>query len=300
MLNRLDLLKIFSVAAASLNFREAAKRLGVSPPVVTRAIQELEEQLRETLFHRNTRRIQVTTFGQSFVGEAEAALAAVERLFDPADSQADDVAGIVRVTAPSGLGRRYVQPVLGDLMKRHPGLILDFRLEDALSAVVDEQIDIGVRAGPIHDNRFVARTIGSLPMWVVGSPGLIGRIGEPQALSELESMPVTCLIDKTTGRPWPWVFRGQRYFRPASPAFMTDDTESEIEAACADIGFSQCAEYLVRTYLEQGRLIRLLPKFDPIPWKLQVYRPQRGPVPKRIRLVFDELVTKLQVATSHG
>jgi DNA-binding transcriptional LysR family regulator len=296
MLNRLELLKVFSVAASSTSFREAATRLGVSPQVVTRAVRELEEQLKETLFHRNTRSVQITTFGQSFALNAQAALAAVDDLFGMA-STSNEATGVVRITAPSDLGRHYVQPILTELMARHPGLVPDLRLSNTPSDVVDEQIDIGVRVGAIGDNRFVARAIGPLPVWTVGSPALIERVGEPKNLKELEKLPVTCLIDSSSGRPWPWMFRAERHFQPASPAFVTNDTAAEIQAACAGIGFSQCTEYLIRPYVERGQLVRILPRFDPEPWKLHVYRPQRGPVAKRIRVVFDELVAKLPVAT---
>jgi DNA-binding transcriptional LysR family regulator len=299
VLNRLELLRIFSTAASCTSFREAATRLGVSPQVVTRAVRELEEQLSETLFHRNTRRVQITTFGQSFAANAQAALAAVDDLFGPSSAR-DAATGVVRITAPTALGRHYVQPILTELMARHPGLVPDLRLSDTPSAVVDEQIDIGVRAGAIGDNRFVARYIGPLPLWTVGAPALIKKVGEPKNLKELEALPVTCLIDSASGRPWPWMFRGERHFQPASPAFVTNDTSAEIDAACAGIGFSQCTEYLLRPYVERGQLVRILSRLDPAPWKLHVYRPQRGPVSTRVRVVFDELVAELRVATSRG
>ncbi|ASL45885.1 HTH-type transcriptional regulator PgrR [Burkholderia sp. AD24] len=297
MLNRLELLKIFTIAAASPTFREAARRLGVSPQVVTRAVRELERSLGETLFHRNTRSLRITAFGQAFAMKAQAASLAVDGLFDPAAAGTDDAAGTVRITAPAALGRLYVQPVLSGLMTRYPGLVVDLRLSDTPSAVVDEQIDIGVRSGMIGDNRFVARVVGPLPIWVVGSPSLLERVGEPRTLKDLETMPVTNLIDRASGRPWPWMFRGERQFQPSSAVFVTDDMQAEIDLACADLGFSQSTEYLVRPHIESGRLVRLLRRFEPDPWKLHVYRPQRGPVPKRIRLVFDELVKKLPGAT---
>ena len=300
MLNRLDILKIFAAAAAAPTFREAAARLGVSPQVVTRAVRELEEMLGETLFHRTTRSVRITAFGQSFALDAQAALNAVDGLFGPAISHVDEPVGVVRITAPAGLGRRYLQPILIDLMERYPGLVPDLRLSDVPSPVVDEQIDIGVRVGAIGDNRFVARMVGPLPIWVVGAPSLIKRLGEPKNLKELERMPVTCLIDRANGRPWPWIFRGERQFKPLSPVFLTDDAEAEIEAACAGWGFGQCSEYLVRPYIEKRRLVRLLSSFEPEPWKLHVYRPRRGPIPRRIRVVYDELVAKLGRATWRG
>ncbi|WP_175874071.1 LysR family transcriptional regulator [Burkholderia sp. BCC0397] len=297
MLNRLDILKIFSAAAAAPTFREAAARLGVSPQVVTRAVRELEEMLGETLFHRTTRSIRITAFGQSFARDAQGALAVVDGLFGPAAGQRDEPVGVVRITAPSGMGRHYVQPILTGLMQRYPGLVPDLRLSDVPSPVVDEQIDIGVRVGAIGDNRFVARMVGPLPMWVVAAPSLIRRLGEPKNRKALEAMPVTGLIDRASGRPWPWMFRGEHQFVPSSPAYLTDDTEVEIEAVCAGVGLGQCSEYLVRPYVKKGRLVRVLRSLEPEPWKLHVYRPRRGPMPRRIRVVYDELVVKLADAT---
>ncbi|HEF5178611.1 LysR family transcriptional regulator [Burkholderia cenocepacia] len=297
MLNRLDILKIFAAAATAPTFREAAARLGVSPQVVTRAVRELEEMLGETLFHRTTRSIRITAFGQSFAREVQGALAVVDGLFGPATGQRDEPVGVVRITAPSGMGRHYVQPILTGLMQRYPGLVPDLRLSDVPSPVVDEQIDIGVRVGAIGDNRFVARMVGPLPMWMVAAPALIRRLGEPKNRKALEAMPVTCLIDRASGRPWPWMFRGEQQFVPPSPAYLTDDTEVEIEAVCAGVGVGQCAEYLVRPYVRKGRLVRVLPSLEPEPWKLHVYRPRRGPMPRRIRVVYDELVAKLADAT---
>ncbi|ONR60441.1 LysR family transcriptional regulator [Burkholderia cenocepacia] len=297
MLNRLDILKIFAAAATAPTFREVAARLGVSPQVVTRAVRELEEMLGETLFHRTTRSIRITAFGQSFAREVQGALAVVDGLFGPATGQRDEPVGVVRITAPSGMGRHYVQPILTGLMQRYPGLVPDLRLSDVPSPVVDEQIDIGVRVGAIGDNRFVARMVGPLPMWMVAAPALIRRLGEPKNRKALEAMPVTCLIDRASGRPWPWMFRGEQQFVPPSPAYLTDDTEVEIEAVCAGVGVGQCAEYLVRPYVRKGRLVRVLPSLEPEPWKLHVYRPRRGPMPRRIRVVYDELVAKLADAT---
>lgn len=60
MLNRLEMMRIFCVAAESPSFKEAAARLGVSPQAVTRAIKGLEHTLGEPLFYRNTRHMRIT------------------------------------------------------------------------------------------------------------------------------------------------------------------------------------------------------------------------------------------------
>lgn len=64
MHNKLEMMRIFCVAAESRNFKEAATQLGISPQAVTRAIKELEEQRGEILFYRSTRQIKITADGE--------------------------------------------------------------------------------------------------------------------------------------------------------------------------------------------------------------------------------------------
>lgn len=80
-MNKLDALRYFSVASETLNFREAAQRLAVSPQVVTRMIAELENLLGERLFQRNTHSIKLTEFGEQFLPQAQQLLVDSERLF---------------------------------------------------------------------------------------------------------------------------------------------------------------------------------------------------------------------------
>lgn len=298
MQDRLELLRIFATAAGASTFREAAARLGVSPQAITRAVRELEDTLGETLFHRNTRSVQITRYGQDLAAQAQAALQTVDGLFDRSSAKATEARGIVRITAPSYMGRTYVMPVLTALMQQHPGLMPDLRLSDTPSAVVDEQIDVGVRAGMIGDtrggNRFVARSVGTLPIWVAAAPELLERVGEPKTPDALQALPVTTLINRTDGRAWPWAFRGDAQLQPHHAAFVTDDPEAEVQAACAGLGFTQTSEYLLRPHIERGALVRVLRRFEPQPWTLHVYRPQRGPVSTRVRVVFDALATQLK------
>jgi len=56
------------------------------------------------------------------------------------------------------------------------------------------------------------------------------------------------------------------------------------------VGFGQVADCLVHDEIAQGRLIPVLNKFTPPPWDIYVYRPQRGPVPARIRIVYDKIL----------
>lgn len=295
MQNRIEALRVFAVAAESRNFREAAQRLSVSPQVVTRVVQTLESTLGEPLFHRSTRGVQLTAFGQGLAVQARDAVQHIERLFAVrGERSADEARGLVRVTAPCSLGRRWVLQALSELLQSHPGLQIDLRLSDAVADAVDEQIDVGVRIGTVRDARFVARPVGKVQLEVVGTPALIARAGRPTRPEALRELPTTGLIDPNAGRPWPWLFREGRQLSLAQPVFLSDDADAEFAAIEAGIGYGQVPDFLARDGLRTGRLQRVLTRAQPEPWPLAVYRTQRSPVPKRQRLVFDALVQRLQ------
>ncbi|MCF8206896.1 MAG: LysR family transcriptional regulator [Methylotenera sp.] len=297
MNNRLDALRVFCVAADSRNFRDAAQRLGISPQVVTRVVKELEEELGEPLFHRSTRGVQLSDFGQQLLGPARDAVQGLDALFHRSDRRRpSELAGIVRIAAPTSLGRQLVQRALAATLPAHPGLQIDLRLSDALADVVDQQIDVGVRVGILRDSRFVARAVAPVTLEVVGTPALVERVGAPRSLDELLARPTTALIDANAGRPWPWLFSEGRQVSPPKPVFISNDADAEFSAICAGAGFGQVPDFMAAPLLADGRLVRTLADCQSPPWTLYVYRSQRAPVPARTRLVFDALVQALSGA----
>lgn len=290
MQNRLEMLRIFCVAAESRNFKEAATRLAISPQAVTRAIKALETQVGELLFHRNTRTSRITEFGERLAAKARLGLGYVDEIFQSGDTETDaELSGLVRITAPKSLGQTYIFPVLSELCARHPGLRLDLRLSDQVADAVNEQIDIGIRIGFMRDSRYVARSVAQVPLHIVGTPELVARVGKPDSPDRLADYPVTAMIDPHTGKPRPWYLAEGQQWQPQEPVFVTDDARTGCESVHAGVGFGQLAGHFAIPHIRSGQLLEVLPDWAPPPRNLYVYRPQRGPVAARIRLVYDRL-----------
>ena len=291
MNKEMELLRIFRVAAESSSFRDAAARLGTSPQGVTRAIQQLEQHYGEVLFHRSTRQVRITAFGAGLLDRVRPALEQFEDLWrTPGSDQQASLSGTVRITAPHSLGTRAVLPALERVAERHPGITLDVRLSDRISNTVDEGIDVGIRVGFMRDSRFVARKAADMRLPIVAAPRLIKKVGVPAKIDALSSLPVTVALDINTGRPWPWHFKAGRQWTPAAPTLVADNADMEMGAALAGIAFAQLADYMAAPYIASGKLVQVLENEEPPAWGLYVYRPQRGPIPGRVRAVFDEML----------
>ncbi len=295
MQNQLEMLRIFKTVAESSNFKEASTRLGISPQSVTRAIKTLEERLGEPLFYRSTRHTAITEFGKKMALKSEQVIEQMDALFklNPRTEQTQTIEGPVKITMPSALGRQCLLPALTNFANNHPKIQLDLRFSNLVDNVVADQMDIGVRIGFFNNNRNVARRVNEIKFKIVGSPALIEKTGIPHHLSDLCNMPLTGLVDQNTGRIWPWSFASEPDCLPTAPAFITDDVEAELAAAIAGIGYAQLADFTCAQYINNGQLVPVLLDQTPPPWGIYVYRPQRGPVAERVRILFDFLATTL-------
>lgn len=237
----IETLKIFLAAAETLSFRRTATHRQVSPQVVTRAIQALEERLGELLFHRSTRGVRLSDFGAVFKERSSRAVEHMDGLFaSSAASRPSKIAGLVRVAAPTLHGQRFVLPVLADLTRLHPGLHFDLRLSDEVVDPAKERIDVGVRGGRVSNSRLVVRTVAPVPNIICASPQLVAVLGSVNSIQQLETAPTTQLIDRSSGRPWPWELAGGREFVPRNVAFCTDDPIAEHMAVLEVSGSDNC------------------------------------------------------------
>ncbi len=295
MLNQFELIKIFCAAAESRSFRDAAAQLGKSPQSVTRAIKELEALRGEVLFYRSTRNIRITREGEALALEAGMLMKNIERLVNR-EAEEDDVrpCGHVSLTMPASFGRRFVVPTLNAFRLLYPDITVTCTLTDSHSDVVDEKIDIGLRTGFLRDNRFVARKIRDVRFFILGTPELINQAGLPTEVEHLSQMPVVALLDHCTGRFWPWTFDNEKPFTPVAPCFVTDDLDAYCDVILSGAGFGQLADHLALPLIEKGLLLPVMQDKKPSTWGLYIYRTQTGPVPARIRLLFDYLAQSLR------
>lgn len=289
MLNKIDMLKIFCAAADTHSFKEASIRLGISPQAVTRAISELERQLGEVLFFRNTRHHQITPFGIQLAQKARSTLLQVDDIFAPADKADHRLQGTVRIAAPNALTHSCLPALISELLSAHPQLHIELLFSDDHSDVVSEQIDIGIRVGVMRDSQLIAKAVAPCPFMIVAAPSLIAQHGIPQHLEALAELPTIVVLDPKTGRPWPWFLNDGATWHPKRPALATNDAVCEYQAVLSGAGFGQLGAFLTIPHLRTGQLVQVLPDIQPPIWNVYIYRPHKTPVPARIRLVFDHL-----------
>ncbi len=286
-MNKLDALTFFVVASETLNFRETAVKLAISPSVVTRTIAELENQLGEPLFIRNTRSIVLTHFGEQFFPKAKRLLADADALFQQ-EKLDNEMKGLVRITLPR---LPHHEQILFDLLtalRPYPELLIDWRLDMMRLDNVQYRIDMGIRVGLEPNPNFIIRPIAQVEHIFVASPDLLERLGEPTDFEDLrERYPFGGLLNFATGKPWDFI--GSEQIAPRHIEFMSTEPQTQIQAALAGRVVIQASNLACKQALADGKLVQLLPEMTQQKWQLYLYRPYQTMTPKRVTIVFEIL-----------
>lgn len=288
-MNKLEALKFFVTAAETLNFRETAVKLAISPSVVTRTISELENQLGEPLFKRNTRSILLTSFGELFLPRAKRLLEDSETLFKtPKDN--NDMKGIVRITLFRFPGHEQVLYKLLTALNPYPELFIDWRLDMLKLDTVQHRIDIGIRIEREPNPNFIIKPIAMVKHALLASPDLVEKLGAPIDFEDLrQRYPFSGLLNPETGKVFEFMLDGVNTFIPRHLEFFTTDSQAEIQAALAGKVVIQSSNLACKEYLMNGRLVEVLPELKLETWQLYLYRPYQTLKPKRIKKTFDIL-----------
>ena len=295
MLDKFEALKYFCIAAETLQFRETAIRMSVSPQVVTRIIAELESELGSLLFLRNTRNMQLTKFGERFLPKAQQFLSEGEILFAQAKQKQNEMSGIVRITAPKLPENDAILIALIEKCVAYPKLRIDWRVGSAKLHSIENQIDIGIRIGLAPEPSMIIRKIIDMQDKLVISPKLLAELGNPVDLNDLQKrFPVSNLIDVDTGRSWGWPINENLHLFPKKVRFVTDDAYSELNATLSGLVCSLMADYLCNKYIASGNLVELFPEIPRKSWQMYLYRPQQTITAPHVLQVFDWLTTILK------
>src|SRR6185436_334436 len=137
----------FAQTARHRSFAAAARDLGTSPSTIAKSVARLEAALGVKLFHRTTRRVNLTADGERLFRRCERVLAEVEDLRAEAAGVRAAPSGTLRIDLPITYGRRVVLPLLAAVVQRHPELRLDVRLQDSYADIVRDGLDLAIRAG---------------------------------------------------------------------------------------------------------------------------------------------------------
>ncbi|WP_073664202.1 LysR family transcriptional regulator [Pseudomonas aeruginosa] len=274
------------------SFTRAAALLGVTPSALSHAVRRLEARLGVRLLTHTTRRLSTTEEGERlFVNvaprfeEIDAELAAVEEL-------RDKPAGTIRITSAEHAANSVLWPKLSKVLHEYPDINVEVSVDYALSDIVSQRYDAGVRLGNQVAKDMIAVRIGpDLRIAVVGSPGYFATRPVPVTPQDLTEHNCINLRLPTHGRLLPWDFaKGKQEVKLRVDGQWTfNNSSSIVKAALADYGLAFVPEDMVLEHIDAGRLVRVLEDWcDPYPG-YHLYYPSRRQSSRAMGVIIEAL-----------
>src|SRR5580700_8906609 len=288
----LDDLLAFVAVGRERSFTKAAAKLGVSQSALSHTIRALEARLGVRLLTRTTRSVSPTEAGERLLHtlrprfeEIDAELAALREL-------REKPSGTIRITATQHAVDTLLWPKLAKFLSRYPDIKVEIAAESALTDIVAQRYDAGVRSGEQVAKDMIAVRVGpDIRIAVVGAPSYFKARPEPKKPQDLIGHDCINLRLPTLGGLYAWEFeKGARALKVrVEGRLVFNGTLQMLNAALAGFGLAYVPEDAAQPYLAKGRLKRVLDDWCAPYSGYHLYYPSRRQSSAAFALLVDAL-----------
>lgn len=274
------------------SFSAAAKRLELSPAMVTSHVQALEKRLGIQLLNRTTRKVSVTEAGRAFYERCIQILSEVEKAETAASDLHSTPRGTVRLNSSVALAR-LVTPLIADYVAIYPDVSFELIMTDRMVDLVEEGFDLALRSGPLPDSTLIARRLGLGRKILCASPAYLTHHGTPQHPLDLAEHNCLTYVNSFLDHRWRFTGPDGEHEVDVSGNLRTNSIEGMRAAALAGLGICLMPAMSIGPDVAAGRLVRLLPEFHTTEAIIQAVYPASRHLSLKVRTFLDFLVERM-------
>jgi DNA-binding transcriptional LysR family regulator len=282
ILDELRAMAIFATVVRCGSFAAAARALGLTRAVVSHHVGALEAKLGVPLAQRSTRSFSLTPAGQAFSLHCERLLDEASDGIRSMELLRAEPRGEVRITCSHHFGNKRILPALLAFRRRYPAIRLHVAMNDSTVDLVQQGIELAVRAGPLADSALVARRLLVEPTVLCAAPGYLRRQRLPASAADLEQHR---WVIYPPGQKSVTVRIGGADVQVAVHGdVLTDSAASRLAFVLAGEGIARLPAYDAAPLLASGELLRVLPEAETAPLEIYLVHAQRiGPSARLLR-----------------
>ena len=287
-MDRFKELSTFVDVAQRGSLSAAAREEGITPAMVGRRIDQLEERLGVKLFKRSTRKVTLTPEGTTFYEDCHRVLDELRTAEDSLTLGAKSASGRLIVTAPTAFGRKHIAPHLPAFISEHPNLAITLHLSERMVDLKNERFDLAIRIADMKSADLIAAKLARNHRVVCGSPAYFKRAGKPRSLAELSRH--NCLVTSTEdGVADTWSFQDKGRHVPAKVAgnLQCNDGEVLTRWAISGEGLAWRSAWEVSEEVKRGRLVTVLDEYAFPGNNIYAVYPERRLLPAKVKFFIE-------------
>ncbi len=294
-MDRFKNMETFTRVVESNGISAAADRLGVVKSVISRRLSELEGHLGVELFHRTTRRINLTDIGKDFYKLATRILEDVREAELKTSQSHATLKGPLKIALPSTFGLMHVSSAITEFSKLHPQVEFELDFNDREVDLIQEGFDLAIRIAHLPDSSLIARRLAPIRTTMCASPSYLKKMGTPQSLSELKNH--KCLVYSLYRDFQHWDLtnrRGKTIKTKIQPILRANTGEFLNQAAIEGLGIIITPTFITYKDIEDGKLIPILPEYSLPQLNAYAIYPQTHHLSQRMKTFVSFLIERFK------
>lgn len=287
-------MEVFVAVAKKESFTAGAKQIDISTKLASKYVQQLEEKLGAQLFYRTTRSVTLTDTGKAYYERCIPLLDQFNELEGIVQKRQSELAGRIRITAPTGFGSKELVEAIADFQLLHPIVSIDLHLADHVVSIIEGGFDLAVRFGSLDDSTLIARKLRDMRIITIASPDYLKKYGEPKHPSGLTTH--NCLLHMTVKDPAHWSFRIENEIKSykVQGSFHANSPRAIVNMAINGMGIGRVPLYTAQPYIKENKLKILFEQNETSAIGLYAVYPTSKHLTARIRAFIDHLVDYYQ------
>ena len=300
-MDRFHQMSVYVAVAEEESFAAGARRLGLSPPAVTRAVAALEESLGVKLLNRTTRYVRPTDAGQRYLDDARQILAKLQEADEGAAGINAAPRGHLTMTAPVLFGKIFVMPHIVEYMQYNPQVEISALLLDRVVNMMEEGVEVGVRIGALPDSSMRAVRVGQVKRVLCASPDYLAKHGIPQRPEDLHQHQIVAASGVTPSIEWKFG-EGEGTANASTstntirikPRLTVTTNDAAIMAVKHGAGITRLLSYQVAHHLQSGVLKTVLSEYESAPLPIHIIHREGRDGSAKIRSFVDFMAQALR------
>jgi len=292
-MDRFENMETFIRVVEAGSITDAAERLDVAKSAVSRRLKDLESHLGVELFHRTTRRMNLTDTGRAYYHQCVRILDDVLEAELGTSQAHGTLKGSLKVALPLSFGLMHLGPAINDFLKLHPEIEFDLDFNDRQIDVIEEGFDLAIRIARLPDSSLIARKLTTMQTVLCASPEYLHNAGTPAKPDDLAHH--HCLVYSLIRDSQLWVFNDKHDETQRvrlNPYIKSSNGEYLRDAAVSGLGIILIPTFIAYQEIERGNLIPLLTEYRyPEIDAYALYPPTRH-LSQRVRTFVDFLVAR--------
>ena len=300
-MDKFDCLQLFIRVAHLGSFTAAASELNMTQSAVSKKIAWLENKVGFALFHRNSRKIQLTAQGIQYLQYSERFIDEMSHFESSLKEELKQVKGRLKLSVPSSLVTKLLLKPISNFMNLHPELTIDTSVNNQRIDLIENNIDIAIRASVLEDSGYKARFLFNHHPIYFASPSYLQSREIPTLANDLLSH--DCLTYSLTTPSNTWRLRKSNQADTkvvVKEVFKSDSPELLLEMALLGHGITALPYWMVAEHLQDGNLIQVLSDYEPNTLPMYAVFKNDEYQPYRVRAFVDYLLDYFESLADHN